>query len=96
MDHLGPFMTIWDNVGPLSYSFVSVIAIWSNLEPFGANRSHFEPFGAIWSHLEPCVAIWDHLDFFLRGWVIFFCPERLGDFFFPERLGDFFLSREFG
>ena len=27
----------------------------------------------------------------LRGWVIFFCPERFGDFFCPKRLGGFFL-----
>ena len=31
------------------------------------------------------------LFFVLRGWVIFFRPERLGDLFLPERLGDFFL-----
>ena len=62
MDHLGPFMTIWDNVGPLPYPFVSAIASWSNLEPFGAILIYFDPFGAIWSHLEPFGAIWSHLE----------------------------------
>ena len=68
MDHLGPFMTIWDNVGPLPYSFVSAIAIWSDLEPLGAIWSHLELFGAIWSHLEPFGAIWRHLEPFGAIW----------------------------
>ena len=91
IDHLGTFMTIWENVGPLPYPFVSAIAIWSNLEPFGAIWSHVEPIGAIWSHLEPFGAIWSHLEPF--GTMC----SHLGPFgFFPTRLGDFFLSREVG
>ena len=37
-------------------------------------------------------------DFFLvlRGGVIFFPPERLGDFFHPPRLGDFFCPPRLG
>ena len=37
-------------------------------------------------------------DFFVvpRGWVIFFCLERLGDFFCPERLGYFFCPERLG
>ena len=61
MDHLGPFMTVWETIGPLPYPFVSAIAIWINLEPFGAIWSHLEPFGAIWSHLEPFGTMCSHL-----------------------------------
>ena len=53
MDHLGSFMTIWDDVGPLPNPFVSAMAIWSNLETFGANWSHVEFIVPFWSHFEP-------------------------------------------
>ena len=58
MDRLGPFMTIWENVGPLPYPFVSAIAIWSNLKPFrakwlqmapnGSNGLQWAPMGSTW------------------------------------------------